>query len=72
MLEWIESIGNFFINVGEFIASFFKNVIEIVLLVLKGVVYATTVIAFLPVEYQAVLLALIMFSVIVTIIHFGG
>lgn len=72
MLEWLSSLGDFLISIGDFIVSFFRNVIEIVQLVFKGFAYILQIIAFIPVQYQAVLIAFISFSVIVTIIHFGG
>lgn len=72
MLEWLQSIGGFLQNVAGFFVSFFKNVIEIVSLVLKGLLYMSIAITYLPIQYQAVLVALVAFCVIVTIIHFGG
>lgn len=72
MLEWFESIGNFLISIGDFIVSFFKNVIEMVLLVFKAFAYTSAAIAFLPVQYQVAISVLIAFSLIVTILHFGG
>lgn len=72
MLEWFSSFGNFIVILINFLIAFFKNVVEIVTLIFKGFVYLTQIIVFLPVQYQAVLLALISFSVIVTVIHFGG
>lgn len=72
MLDWLQSFGNFFTSLGDFLVSFFRNVIEIVQLVFKGFAYIMQILAFMPVQYQAVLIAFISFSVIVTIIHFGG
>lgn len=72
MLEWLQSFGDFLISIGDFLISFFRNVIEIVELVFKAVAYSSLVIIYLPIQYQAVIAALIAFSVIVTIIHFGG
>lgn len=72
MLDWLHSFGEFFISIGQFLVSFFRNVIEIVLLVFKAFAYVASIIPYMPVQYQAVLLALISYFVIVTIVHFGG
>lgn len=72
MLDWFKSFGDFLVSIIDFIVSFFNNVIEIVLLVFKGFNYLILVIAYLPLQYQAILIALLSFSVIITIIHFGG
>lgn len=72
MLDWLSSFGDTISYLIEFIIAFFKNTIEIVLLVFKGYTYIYTVMLFLPIQYRLVLLALISFSVIVTILHFGG
>lgn len=72
MLDFFASIGDFLINIVTFVISFFRNVIEICVLVFKGFTYAVTAIAYLPVQYQAVLLAILAFCVIKTILHFGG
>lgn len=72
MLEWLESFGNFLISIGDFLISFFKNVVELVVLVFKGFAYVALCIQYLPVQYQVVFMALIAFSVIVTVVHFGG
>lgn len=72
MLEWLQSIGDFFISIGEFLVSFFTNVVEVVLLVFKAFVYVSQIIGFLPVQYQAIVLAFVSFSVIYAVIHFGG
>lgn len=72
MLEWLESFGNFFSTIIDFIVAFFKNVIELVQLVFKGFAFMLEVLAFMPVQYQVVFISLISFAVIVTIVHFGG
>lgn len=72
MLEWLQSIGNFISIMIDFLVSFFTNVVEVVLLVFKGFAYVNTVILYLPVQYQVVILAFVSYCVIVTIIHFGG
>lgn len=72
MLEWLESFGNFLIGIGDFLVSFFTNVIEVVVYVFKGFAFASTVITYMPVQYQVALQVSIAFIVIVTIIHFGG
>lgn len=68
----MQSIGDFLVNIGDFLVSFFKNVIELVSLVFKGFAFAQVAISYLPIQYQVVLIAIISFSVIVTIVHFGG
>lgn len=72
LLEWLESIGKFISLIGTFLVSFFMNVIEVITLVAKGVSFAWTAINYLPIQYQAVMIAIIAFCVIITIIHFGG
>lgn len=72
MLEFLNSFADFLQNVIEFIISFFTNVVEICVLVFKGFAYASAVIAYLPLQYQLILFALISYAVIVAILHFGG
>lgn len=72
MLEWLQSIGDFLINIIEFIVSFFQNAVEICILVFKAFAFASVAITYLPLQYQAVILALVSYFVIRTIIHFGG
>lgn len=72
MLDWLSSFGDFLLSIGDFLVSFFTNVVEIVLLVFKGFSYMNTIIFYLPVQYQVVILAFVSFCVIRTIIHFGG
>lgn len=72
MLDWLTSFGDALIQIFDFIISFFKNVIEICILVFKGFAYATQVVAFLPIQYQAIVLAIVSYALIKTIIHFGG
>lgn len=72
MLDWLQSFGNFLTSIGDFLISFFKNVIELVSLVFKGFTYIMTIIVYLPTQYQAIIIAFISFTVIVTIVHFGG
>lgn len=72
MLDWLASFGDFLSNIIDFIVSFFTNVVELVLLVFKGFAYVTAIIVYLPIQYQAVMIALVSFCVIRTIIHFGG
>lgn len=72
MLEFLSAFAEFFNNVIEFIITFFTNVVEICVLVFKGFAYASAVIAYLPLQYQLILFALISYSVIVAVLHFGG
>lgn len=72
MLQWLKSIGDFLVMIIDFIVSFFQNVIEIVQLIIKGFGAIVTTMAYMPAQYSAFALALISFSVIVAIIHFGG
>lgn len=72
MLDWLQSFGNFLLSIGDFLISFFKNVVELVNLVFKGFAYVALCIQYLPIQYQVVFLVLISFSVIVTVVHFGG
>lgn len=72
MLQWLESFGNFLISIGDFIISFFRNVIEIVTLVFKAALYVTQVIQYVPIQYKTILIAIVAYSIIVTVIHFGG
>lgn len=71
MLEWLETFGNFIVQIGEFVVAFFKNVIELIVLIFKGFGYMYTVTTYLPIQYKAVVIALVSFSVIVTVVHFG-
>lgn len=72
MLEWLQSIGDFLVAISKFIIGFFTNVIELVSLVFKAFTFASTAIAYLPIQYQLVISASVAFVVIVTIVHFGG
>lgn len=72
MLQFLESIGDFLINIVSFVVSFFRNVVEVCSLVFKGFGYAVTIIGYIPLEYKVIILAFISFYVIVAIIHFGG
>lgn len=72
MLDWLASFGEFLTIIGDFLISFFTNVVELVLLVFKGFAFMSAIIVYLPIQYQAVILALVSFCVIRTIIHFGG
>lgn len=71
MLDWLESFGNLIVQISSFIVAFFKNVIELVFLIFKGFGYMYTVMTYLPIQYKAVVIALVSFSVIVTVVHFG-
>lgn len=72
MLDWFLSFGNFLSSIIDFIVSFFTNVVEIVVLVFKGFNYLISIVVYLPVQYQAIIIAFISFCVIRTVIHFGG
>lgn len=71
MLDWLQTFGDFLTQICVFIIDFFKNVIEIITLVLKAVAYVNTIISYLPIQYQVPLIAIVSFSIIVTIVHFG-
>lgn len=72
MLEFLKAFADFFQNVIEFIISFFTNVVEICILVFKAFAYASAIIAYMPLQYQVILFAMISFAVITAILHFGG
>lgn len=71
MLDWFQTIGELIITLCTFIVSFFKNVVELVVLIFKGFSYVATIILYLPVQYQVIILAFVSYSVIVTVVHFG-
>lgn len=71
MLDWFSSFGNFLQSIISFIIDFFRSVIDVLILIFKAVFYVYAVINYMPLQYKAVLLAIVSFSVIVTIAHFG-
>lgn len=71
MLDWLKTFGDVIVQLCEFAISFFKNVIELFVLLFKAFSYLYSCILFLPIQYQVVILALVSFSLIVTIVHLG-
>lgn len=72
MLDFLETIGDAIIGLFQLITAMFVNVIKVAQLVGQGFAFAFQAIAFMPVQYQVILIACISFCVIVTILHFGG
>lgn len=71
MLDWLSSFGDFFSSIISFILDFFKEVILIITLLGKAILYATTVVNFMPTIYRVPLITLLSVAIIVTISHFG-
>lgn len=56
----------------DFLIAFFKNVVELVMLIGKGASIAIDIVTNLPVQYQAIMIALISYYIIHTIKNLGG
>lgn len=72
MLNMLQQILDFIQTVSGLVWDYVMNGIYFIQMVGKGIVYATTAVTYLPVQYQAVLTLAITFSLIVTIIHLGN
>lgn len=72
MIEFFKAFSETIQYLIEFIVTFFTNVINMCILIYKGFSYASLAIAYLPLQYQVILFALISYAVIVAILHFGG
>lgn len=72
MLEFLNAISQTIQQVIEFFITFFTNVVRVCVLVFKGFAYASAAVAYLPIQYQAIIIALIAYAVIVAVLHFGG
>lgn len=72
MLHMFENLMDMLGILIDFVVTFFKNVVEMVKLVTQAFALASSVIAFMPVQYQAILIVLIAYYLIYVIIKFGG
>lgn len=72
MLDILQKFADGLSLIFDFLTSFFRNIVEIVQMAVKGFGYITAVLGFMPLQYQVALLAVVSFSFIVTILHFGG
>ena len=71
MFQFFDWIINLISSIINFVVSFFKMLVQIITFIVAGFAYVGTVTAYLPTFALAPLLALVGYSVIVTLINKG-
>lgn len=72
MINQLQNIIDFLGIVIDFFVSLVSNIVELCKLVFEGATVAIQIINYMPIQYRAILLALISYYVIYTVKNLGG
>lgn len=72
MFDFFGDLMDFIGILIDFIISFFRDVIQLVSLVFKSFAYLGSILNFIPLQYKLVLTAILSYSLIMAVVHFGG
>lgn len=68
----LSAILEFFTSVIDIIKGLIESIISLITMLATGAATLVTVIAYMPIQYQAPLIALISYCVLVVILHQGS
>lgn len=66
------AVLDFFSSIIDFIVGFFESIVSLITMLVEGSQVLFSVIEFMPVQYKAVLIALVSYCLLVVILHQGA